>query len=649
MRDTVIICPDVYPNPFKKVARPTRCALAQVLIAIVRIVCIQAGIRVYRAGLCVFPPTTNRPFRLQMSVLREYAGKRSWKIARRLLESHVVCHHLFMLSKRGFSCALFSLLGVLLPLRGQQSSPTLPKHIFPSINNSPNANQGTGGGVGQLGTSGNGITYHGGPLMLGTPNVYYIWYGNWAADPTAVSILQHFAQFDGGSPYYGISTTYYNGSGTDISNSINFGSTYSDNYSRGKSLADSDIFTIVSKAITGGHLPSDSNGIYFVLTWQDVTETSGFITKYCGWHTHGTIGGVDIKYAFVGDANTQGLAACATQLTSSPNGDPAADAMASVVAHELEESTSDPDLNAWYDSQGNEDADKCAWTFGTTYFALNGSSANMNLGGLDYLIQQNWVNASGGYCALSLPTAPILTSISPSSGTAGTSVPVTIAGTNLNGGMINISGTGVAATNVTTTSTQITATFVISGSAAVGARSVTVTTSVGSSNAETFTINTAPVAAPTFNPGGGTYNSTQLVTISTTTSGASIRYTTDGSMPSATVGLVYSVPVAVASSLTLNAIAYETGMTSSAVASAAYVISSGSGWANGYSFRRAITIDHTKIPNTDQVNFPVLITGAYSYLATTGNGGNVTNANGYDITFTSDQGGSSALSFERES
>jgi hypothetical protein len=29
---------------------------------------------------------------------------------------------------------------------------------------------------------GNGIFYHGGPLLLGTPNMYYIWYGNWAGN-----------------------------------------------------------------------------------------------------------------------------------------------------------------------------------------------------------------------------------------------------------------------------------------------------------------------------------------------------------------------------------------------------------------------------------------------------------------------------------
>ena len=55
--------------------------------------------------------------------------------------------------------------------------------------------------------------------------------------------------------------------------------------------------------------------------------------------------------------------------------------MASIIAHELEEAVTDPDLNAWYDSRGYENADKCAWTFGTTYTAANGAEANMTLGG----------------------------------------------------------------------------------------------------------------------------------------------------------------------------------------------------------------------------------------------------------------------------
>jgi hypothetical protein len=82
--------------------------------------------------------------------------------------------------------------------------------------------------------------------------------------------------------------------------------------------------------------------------------------------------------------------------------------MASVMAHELEEAVSDPHLNAWYDSSGNENADKCAWTFGTTYISGNGV-ANMTLGSMNYLIQQNWVNAGGGYCALSYAASPDFT------------------------------------------------------------------------------------------------------------------------------------------------------------------------------------------------------------------------------------------------
>jgi hypothetical protein len=89
------------------------------------------------------------------------------------------------------------------------------------------------------------------------------------------------------------------------------------------------------------------------------------------------------------------------QSASSPNNNPGADGMASIIAHELQEATTDPDLNAWYDRRGYENADKCAWTFGKTYTASNGALYNVTLGNNAYLIQQNWVNASGGYCAMS--------------------------------------------------------------------------------------------------------------------------------------------------------------------------------------------------------------------------------------------------------
>lgn len=247
-------------------------------------------------------------------------------------------------------------------------------------------------------TGSNGIYYHGGPVMTTTKNVYYIWYGNWSGN-TATSILTTLAQSIGGSPYFNINTTYTNGSGMSVSNSVAYKGSTTDNYSLGKSLTDANIQTIVSNAITSGKLPLDTNAVYFVLTSSDVNETSGFCTQYCGWHTYGTVNGINVKYAFIGNPD-RCPSACEEQ-TKSPNNNAGADGMASIISHELEEASTDPNLNAWYDRRGAENADKCAWTFGATKTAANGSAYNMTLGGLEFLIQRNWVNAGGGYCALS--------------------------------------------------------------------------------------------------------------------------------------------------------------------------------------------------------------------------------------------------------
>ncbi|HSQ80866.1 MAG TPA: hypothetical protein VLU54_06975 [Casimicrobiaceae bacterium] len=243
----------------------------------------------------------------------------------------------------------------------------------------------------------NGIGYHGGPVLNGsTTNVYYIWYGNWSGN-SAVTILSDLGNTLGGSPYFNINTTYYDGSNNHVKNSVTLSGSKNDSYSQGTSLSDAQIQTVVANAITGG-LPKDPNAVYFVLTSADVTASSGFCTQYCGWHTHATIGGTDIKYSFVGNPD-RCPSACEAQ-TTGPNGNAGADGMASIIAHELEEAVTDPDLNAWYDSRGYENADKCAWTFGTESTASNGAKYNVTLGSRQYLIQQNWVNASGGYCSM---------------------------------------------------------------------------------------------------------------------------------------------------------------------------------------------------------------------------------------------------------
>ena len=97
----------------------------------------------------------------------------------------------------------------------------------------------------------------------------------------------------------------------------------------------------------------------------------------------------------------------------------------------------------------------------------------------------------------------------------------------------------------------------------------------------TYVITTRkPVAAtPVFEPLGSTYYSTQSVTISSATAGAIIKYTLDGSRPSAENGFIYSGPFAVANSLKALAIAYKDGMETSELAVAVYTIEKSQGQA----------------------------------------------------------------------
>ena len=244
----------------------------------------------------------------------------------------------------------------------------------------------------------NGISYHGGSVMTGSNTVYVIWYGSWSGN-SATSIVPDMLKSIGGSPYFNINTTYTNASGAAVKNAIAWGGSTTDNYSKGKTLSDAAVQAVVSAAITSGRLPKNTNGIYFVLTSSDVTASSGFCTQYCGWHTHGTISGSVIKYSFVGNPD-RCPSSCEAQ-TTGPNGNAGADGMASIVAHELEETVTDPLGTAWYDSSGAENADKCAWTFGAESTASNGAKYNMTLGARKFLIQQNWLNASGGKCVKS--------------------------------------------------------------------------------------------------------------------------------------------------------------------------------------------------------------------------------------------------------
>jgi hypothetical protein len=133
-------------------------------------------------------------------------------------------------------------------------------------------------------------------------------------------------------------------------------------------------------------------------------------------------------------------------------------------------------------------------------------------------------------------------------------------------------------TDPTTASTTYTAPVSVTTSSTLKAIATATgyTTSAVATAAYVIGGTTPQAATPTFSPGSGTYTAAQSVTISSTTPGAAIHYTTNGIDPTA-ASTTYTAPVAVAAGATLKAIATATGFTTSAVGSATYVINTGGG------------------------------------------------------------------------
>jgi len=266
---------------------------------------------------------------------------------------------------------------------------------------------------GQAVVTGNGINYNGGPVLHGSPvPIYVIWYGNWngtgSNTQATVNLIDSLLSTLGNSPYELINSTYGDANG-NVSGNLTLGGQIFDTGSQGTRLNNNRLSAIVTRSFSNG-LPTDPNGVYLVLTSSNVSE-QGFCTQFCGFHTRQTLNGTDIKWSFVGNVD-RCPSGCEIQGTG-PNSPAAnvggADGMANVISHETEEAISDPDLNAWFDSSGQENADKCNFNFGatTTCTSANGCTPagvsagarfNQTIGGHDWMIQQNWENRNGGAC-----------------------------------------------------------------------------------------------------------------------------------------------------------------------------------------------------------------------------------------------------------
>jgi hypothetical protein len=321
------------------------------------------------------------------------------------------------------------------------------------------------------------MTFHGGKIMPTAKTTAIFWGPSWSNSSFVgdkITGLDSFYAGHGNSNYaktvdeytgtngqVGAATTY-SGHLIDTSNASGGGST-------------SGILAEVARRITN----PDPNGYYPVYT--DVPRGNA---GYCAYHSSGTIGGVTVQFAFFwkldgdpgcdpGDTQTghsQGLAA-----------------LANVSGHELSEARSDPGTPAaWYDSAGQENGDKCAWTFNVPSVAFsNGSS---------WKVQGEWSNAadkastgypnsSGQKGCLDGATKNVSVTASPNTVTVGSGATAT--------STINTSGGGGAAgtidLSVSGAPPGVTATLNPTSVPVGGSSTLTVTQSSSSSSSSSLT------------------------------------------------------------------------------------------------------------------------------------------------------------------
>ena len=222
-------------------------------------------------------------------------------------------------------------------------------------------------------------------------------------------------------------------------------------------------------------------------------------------------------------------------------------------------------------------------TAGTTiYYTTNGTtpttSSNVYSGAISVsatetleaiAVKSSYTNSPAATAIYTInPILPTPT-FSPAAGTYTTSQSVTI-------------GDATAGTTIyytTNGTTPTTSSSVYSGAITVSAtetlEAIAVKSSYTNSPAATaiYTINPV-LPAPTFSPAAGTYTTSQSVTIGDATAGTTIYYTTNGTTPT-TSSSVYSGAITVSATETLEAIAVEAGYANSSVATAVYVIGTG--------------------------------------------------------------------------
>lgn len=209
------------------------------------------------------------------------------------------------------------------------------------------------------------MTYHGGKIMPTVVSKSIFWGPSWT-NSTFVGDkiagldawysghnLSNYAktvnEYTGSNGQVGSTTLTHQGHVVDTSTAAGGSNT-------------STILAEVCKQVTAGNIPVDPQGNGYYAVYSDVKRGNA---GYCAWHSAGTCSGIPVQFAFF--FNLDGDPGCDPADTQTGNSQGLA-ALANVTAHELSEARSDPaSPGAWYDGNGAENGDKCAWTFHVPY------------------------------------------------------------------------------------------------------------------------------------------------------------------------------------------------------------------------------------------------------------------------------------------
>jgi hypothetical protein len=350
------------------------------------------------------------------------------------------------------------------------------------------------------------------------------------------------------------SGTYHVVAGTPISDTtaypaagcvVNSGSVYSDGSGYSTCLSDDQLKAEIDAVVTANGLPRDFGHMYSIFTPKGVescffpgnpsnqacTINPSPSAAFCAYHGSFGSAATPTVYAnmpFPIYQSATGYSCTAEGLgggIQSPNGNIDADVEVSPLSHEMSEAFTDPELNAWYDSSGNENGDDCAYIYGTLS-GTAGTFYNQVVNAHHYLTQEEFSNAafvpgvSGCLQGTAVASGPAVTLVKPASGPLAGGKTVIVNGTGFTGATAVKFGSTTASFTVNS-ATKITAT---SPAHAAGVINVRVTTSAGTSpivTADRYTYQNAPTVTSVSPSSGSTAGGQSVTIIGTNFTGAS--------------------------------------------------------------------------------------------------------------------------------